>query len=110
MVKLAYTGLSHYRQISKADLTAAGVDKDTEGLAAINVVMQHIDPALNPDNIENTVEVPQAVADLLLERESTEWKVVKETASEPAPASTTTTSASGSSRRSSSTPVETPAT
>jgi len=86
MPKLAYTGPSHFRQISKADLVRAGVDKDTDGLEAISLARQDIDPGDNPKNLSHEVDVPDAVADLLLKREPHDWKLASESSSKAAAA------------------------
>jgi hypothetical protein len=76
MTKLAYVGVSHFRQISKADLVGAGIDKDTEGLGALNLARADIDPAHNPKRLSHVADVPQEVADLLLKAEPGDWKIV----------------------------------
>lgn len=79
MVKLAYTGLSHYRQISVKELHAAGLSKDVEGVEKIDLIRDEHEPRHNPGNkLKNWAEVPQEVADLLMAAEPDDWKLLKD--------------------------------
>lgn len=92
MPQLQYVGLSHFREISKKDLTAALTEREvsTEGLelSAISVAREDTDKSWNPKRVKSTVEVPQEVVDLLTDAEPNDWKVVDDAKDfqEPAPA------------------------
>lgn len=73
MPKLAYTGLSHFREISKKDFSDNDIEHD-----AVKFSRKDVLRADNPKKIPNAVEVSQEVADFLLEVEPNDWKVVEE--------------------------------
>lgn len=78
MPQLKYVGTSHFRDLSKKDLVDAGVPSDTEGLGALHFAREDADKSWNPKRVPHTLEVPQAVADLLLDLEPNAWKVVED--------------------------------
>lgn len=73
MPKLQYTGLSHFRDISKKDFSDNDIEHD-----AVHVSRQDLTRADNPKRVPNAVEVSQEVADFLMEVEPKDWKLVKE--------------------------------
>lgn len=76
MPQLAYVGLSHFRELSKKDLVAAGVPAETEGLGKLVFARADTDRSWNPKGIPNALEVPEAVSNLLMEIEPDDWKLV----------------------------------
>lgn len=77
MTKIAYTGLSHYRKISVKELHEAGLDTDVEGVKAIDLIREDHEPRMNPGKkLKHWVEVPEEVAELLLELEPDEWDLL----------------------------------
>lgn len=87
MATLKYLGPSHFRILTKADFVKAGIDKDLEGLSGFHLAAAWVEPASNPKNLGDTVEVPQEVADFLLRIEPKEWSLETDApAATPAPA------------------------
>lgn len=80
MPQLQYVGSSHFRDLTKKDLVDAGVPADTEGLGALHFAREDKDKSWNPKRVPHTLEVPQAVVDLLTDLEPDDWKVVNDEA------------------------------
>lgn len=97
MVQIAFTGLAHYRIITKSDLKQAGFEDDVLGdFTELDLVRPGIERALNLKNKKNVGEVPQEVAEFLMEVEPGEWEIVKDDVSPSAPSGDAGTAAGDS--------------
>lgn len=84
MVQIAYKGLSHYRIITKSDLKQSGFEDDILGdFTKLDLVRPGIERSLNLKNKKSVGEVPQEVAEFLLETEPDEWELVKDAEDAP---------------------------
>lgn len=79
MPKLAYVGLSHFRELSKKDFLDNDIPtEELKGIGHLKWARVDTDRSWNPDKVPNALEVPQSVIDFLIELEPAEWKVVEE--------------------------------
>lgn len=84
-MKIAYTGPSHFRTITKKQLRDAELPDDVEVKLVNKDFVRRVD--INKEKLSNEVEVSDEVGNYLLENEPKQWRVVKD--AEPAAGDTT---------------------